>query len=449
MAITPVSIEVQPVGTNVFEPDPFSLRVIADGSNPKYQWIRNGVDIVGATNAVYSVSSSAPCEDHTGNYQVRVFNDTTSVLSDTVAVNVDCDDEKPYITCIFGTNDTVVVVFNEITTNGTDDVIGSYYIDDEAGNPLAISSATYTSGTNFGTTILLVIEPSTPRDPNTAYRLRVGGIADRHGNFMDEVTMGIPWFTGPQLVGINGTQQWKYDTSGTDQGTAWRAAAYNDSAWPSGAALFDGLRGTNGTLGVNCRDMIREQVVRTCITISNAAGTAQIPTAYFRTRFNYTGASTAVLAIRPYVDDGAAYYLNGQEILRVRLPAAATYTTLATGGAVGTANFEGPMYVCVTNLASGVNVLAVEVHQNSLTSSDLTFGTELSVLTDQPPPPEARLTITNLGDGRASVSWTGSGVLQKSTDLGNPSGWTTLSGASNPHVETISGNAFFRIAPAP
>lgn len=461
-SITPVSIEVQPVGTNVFEPQPFSLRVIADGSNPQYQWQRSTdggttfTDVAGATNAVYTVSFSHPCENYTGHYRVRVFNDAPSeVFSTAVFVDVDCDEEGPFITCLYGTNDVVVIVFNEITTNGccVEGAELNYYIDDAAGNPLAIASASYTSGTNTGTTVLLVIDPSTPRDPNTAYRIRVGGIADRFENFMTEVTLPIPFFAGPQLIGINATQQWRYDTSGTDQGTAWRAAAYDDSAWPSGAALFDGARGnTNATGQVGCRDMVNGQTVRTCITISNATGTAQIPTAYFRTHFNHTGPSTAVLAIRPFIDDGAVFYLNGQQILRQGMSQTATitYTTLANR-TVGSANFEGPFYVCVTNLNSGDNVLAVELHQASLTSSDMTFGTELNVLSDQPPPPEARLTITNLGDGRVRVSWTGNGVLQRATDLATPSdpvnGWRTVTGATSPHEETVTGNAFFRIAP--
>jgi hypothetical protein len=52
------------------------------------------------------------------------------------------------------------------------------------------------------------------------------------------------------------------------------------------------------------------------------------------------------------------------------------------------------------------------------------------------------------GPGEVTVSWTGGGVLQRSTNLSNPAGWTTLTGAANPLVVSpATGNAFYRIAP--
>ena len=44
--------------------------------------------------------------------------------------------------------------------------------------------------------------------------------------------------TGAQNEVIPLTAQWRYDDSGTDLGTAWRAPEYDDSAWASGPALF-------------------------------------------------------------------------------------------------------------------------------------------------------------------------------------------------------------------
>jgi hypothetical protein len=198
------------------------------------------------------------------------------------------------------------------------------------------------------------------------------------------------------------------------------------------------------------RTMIGTEPVRTQTTLSNAAGTAQIPTHYFRTTFSHTGPSKAVVCIRPFIDDGAVYYLNGQEILRVGMSQTATilYGTLTTR-TVGDAAFEGPMYVCVTNLVSGSNLLAVELHQQSLTSSDLTFGTELAVLSDTPP---SMLTIARgPGANEVTVSWIGSGLLQETTDLANPSSWSNVSGVvGNSHVtSSASGNKFFRLGPTP
>ncbi len=86
------------------------------------------------------------------------------------------------------------------------------------------------------------------------------------------------------------------------------------------------------------------------------------------------------------IDDGAVFYLNGQEIIptnlpaRLRMPAGpVTFSTIATGNvtnaSVETLTFNG------ANLKSGDNVLCVAVHQEhgagAQTSSDVTFGLKL------------------------------------------------------------------------
>jgi hypothetical protein len=80
------------------------------------------------------------------------------------------------------------------------------------------------------------------------------------------------------------------------------------------------------------------------------------------------------------IDDGAMFYLNGAEILRLRFAAGAnvTYTTLA-GGTPAENVFE--IYeVTVTNLVAGVNTIAVEVHQSGATSTDIVFGSDVTLL---------------------------------------------------------------------
>ena len=156
-----------------------------------------------------------------------------------------------------------------------------------------------------------------------------------------------------------------------------------------------------------------------------------------------------VVCLRPFIDDGAVYYLNGVEVFRLGMPnVPVTYATLANR-TVDDAGFEGPFYVCVTNLVNGDNVLAVELHQQGLGSSDLTFGTELGLLLTVAPP---RLTIAaGPAANQVTVTWTGSGVLQRSTNLGtHPTGWANVSGVvGNSYTTTASGNQFFRLAPGP
>ena len=442
-SIDPIVIVTQPVGTNVTEPTPFTLRVVASGSSPQYQWFLNGAQIDGATSSTYTVNPS-DCNLHPGQYHVVVFNDApSSVTSSTVTVGVTCDVTPPAVACVYGTNDVLVVVFNENVTMDWSTAMFNFSIHSPGGAPLALTSVTNTSGTNFGTTVLATIDPSTPRDPGLAYSVDISGVEDMFANPIAPTTVAVPWFASAPRLAL--TAQWRYNTSGTDLGTAWSATAFNDSAWPQGNAPFDAKRPQRTNVG--------GIMIGTQTTLSNAANTAQIPTHYFRTHFNYSGSPSATLELNAFVDDGAVYYLNGREIFRVGLPAAPApiaYGTLANR-TTGDATNEF-FHVCVDNLVNGDNVLAVEVHQVALDSSDLTFATQVSVYTATPPPPDTRLTIARGAGNQINISWTGSGVLQESSNLStHPGGWSNVAGVVGNSYQTTTGtgNRFFRLAPNP
>ena len=148
------------------------------------------------------------------------------------------------------------------------------------------------------------------------------------------------------LVAIEGS--WKFNDLGTDLGSAWRDAAFDDSSWASGSALFFQ------------EDAPLPAAKNTPLTPGRLAY-------YFRTKFDFTGdAGRAQLLLRPLVDDGAVGYLNGVEIFRVNMPAGAVaYGTLANGQ-VGDAAFGPTLSFPPGLLLAGTNVLAVEVHQASL-----------------------------------------------------------------------------------
>src|SRR5205823_14612470 len=103
-------------------------------------------------------------------------------------------------------------------------------------------------------------------------------------------------------------------------------------------------------------------------------------TYYFRTKFVAPPGSgpSGALRFTHFIDDGAVFYLNGVEVNRFNIPAGdITYTTvpsqpLNTPACVMNA-------VTITNLLTGTNLLAVEVHQwpDSAGTSDVYFGTEV------------------------------------------------------------------------
>ncbi len=74
-------------------------------------------------------------------------------------------------------------------------------------------------------------------------------------------------------------------------------------------------------------------------------------------------------------DDGAVVYLNGTEIWRVNMPAGnITYATWASS--VSAENAAAALNIA-NSLIDGLNVIAVEVHQESAGSSDISFNLSL------------------------------------------------------------------------
>lgn len=178
---------------------------------------------------------------------------------------------------------------------------------------------------------------------------------------------------------------WRYTNIRTNLGTAWREVAYDDtqSPWEGGAALL----GLETSVPFPYPAQMTTPLVLTNTTAGEGALTPprQTVTYYFRTHFNFDadtfGASLMVFA---YIDDGATFYLNGKEANRVRMPANPTYITLASATPPLVEGVVDVINLPYTNLVRGDNVLAVEVHQITETSSDIVMGL---VLTTEPGAP--------------------------------------------------------------
>ena len=103
-------------------------------------------------------------------------------------------------------------------------------------------------------------------------------------------------------------------------------------------------------------------------------------TKYFRTAFVVNGdPGTATLALRTVLDDGAVYYLNGIEVLRLNIPDGLVSHTTRSITNVAKATLSAPYSLATDALVKGTNVLAVEVHQGATGSNDMIFGAELSL----------------------------------------------------------------------
>lgn len=170
--------------------------------------------------------------------------------------------------------------------------------------------------------------------------------------------------TNPPVNVVSMTNAWRYKQDGPAPAD-WRNPGFNDAAWPSGRAL-----------------LVVEDASLAAPKNTQLTRTDGRITYYFRTRFTFTGnPEGASLALNTFVDDGFALHLNGREIHRLGLdPAATLADTLAANRTVADAALEGPFVIPVTNLLSGENVLAVEVHQVNTTSSDIVWGASVDVL---------------------------------------------------------------------
>lgn len=152
---------------------------------------------------------------------------------------------------------------------------------------------------------------------------------------------------------------WKYEDSGTDLGTAWRSPSYIDTSWAFGSAILGYGNGNEATV----------------LDFGTDANN-KYPTYYLRNSFisgnlsNYDSLEFSVLR-----DDGVIVYINGIESFRMNMPAGTvTYNTLATAAVAGadeTTYFTER--VPNTLLNNDTNVIAVELHQNAVNSSDLSF----------------------------------------------------------------------------
>lgn len=168
------------------------------------------------------------------------------------------------------------------------------------------------------------------------------------------------------LIPVN--DSWKFLDNGTDQGIIWQNINFNDASWSAGNAELgygDGDEATTVSYGTSANDVFI--------------------TTYFRHSFNVVDPTLySYLSLELLRDDGAVVYLNGNEIYRSNMPSGnINYQTLANG-TVAWPN-EDDWYnanISSSFLVAGNNVVAVEIHQDDNTSSDISFNFKLDANTN-------------------------------------------------------------------
>ncbi len=158
-------------------------------------------------------------------------------------------------------------------------------------------------------------------------------------------------------------EAWSYYDRGSLDNTNWNAANYNANWQIGNAPLGYGNAGninTSMSYGSNSQN--------------------KYTTYYFRKTFNVNKAPEAdtKFQLNFSADDGFIVYINGTEAARYNMPEGnVTFSTLSSTYAAGNPD-NGTIALPANLFTKGTNTIAVEVHNNSATSSDIYWDASLT-----------------------------------------------------------------------
>lgn len=251
----------------------------------------------------------------------------------------------------------------------------------------------------------------------------------------------LSFFSFGQSTVISYGSSWKYWANNlANFPTGWQNSAYDDSAWPAG----------NGELGYGDGDET------TCVP-SGGGGTLCLPSGnkYATTYFRKTITISNPLLFTNFScnverDDGYVVYVNGTEVGRDNLPAfpaVISYGSSASSAVEdGVSSFTIPSSVFV----AGDNVIAVEIHQASVsgspptsTSSDISFNLQLTG-NDAFSATLARGPYLQMGSQNAiTIRWRTSTAQNSRVEIGTSFGTypTVITDAANvtEHIVSVTG----------
>src|SRR5688572_3667475 len=245
-------------------------------------------------------------------------------------------------------------------------------------------------------TVTLYVSPFSPFVFGVSYILDACCICDTSFNCMPGTeSIQITFPEVPSTLVARGSV-WRYLNTGIDPGPAWFDPFYDDSSWASGPA----------ELGYGDNDEA------TLINRIDPNTGASLLTAYFRQTFNVTDISDIPgLSLHLWRDDGAIVYINGTEVFRNNMPGGpVTYSTLANAVANDDGDIALDVSLVSSVLVNGANLIAVEVHQQSPLSSDISFDLELlvgTVLPNERPVANSRAVIVQFNTA-TPITLTGS-----------------------------------------
>jgi hypothetical protein len=162
---------------------------------------------------------------------------------------------------------------------------------------------------------------------------------------------------------VSSGAQWKYFDQGS-MPAGWNTAEFDDASWQEGPAQLGYGEGDEQTIisfGSDASNKFVTTYFRKSFTVADTVGFREL-----------TG---SIL-----VDDGAVVYLNGVEMTRTNMPGGdIAYSTFSLPDGTVEGAYS-PFGIAKGLIKPGVNVLAVEVHQNTPGSTDVSFDLALSTI---------------------------------------------------------------------
>ncbi|GEO08183.1 T9SS type A sorting domain-containing protein [Segetibacter aerophilus] len=210
---------------------------------------------------------------------------------------------------------------------------------------------------------------------------------------------------------------WKYLDDGSNQGTSWTGISFSDASWKSGPA----------TLGYGNRNE------STVVSFGPDANNKHITTYFRRTISLQNPEAFKKYSFSVKRDDGVVVYINSKEVYRNNMPSGPiSYTTLALGS-VDENGLLRTFNVNASAFTTGINVVAVEIHQSNPTSTDIAFDLSLEGFVE--PPEQARITsgpfIEKITETTANIRWTTNLATDSKAEAGTIYGNYIISATEN------------------
>jgi len=162
--------------------------------------------------------------------------------------------------------------------------------------------------------------------------------------------------------------QWAYYDQGSLDGRSWMAQKFPTTGWGTGAAPLGYNNQNSVTTRIDFGD--DSQHKRTAYYFRHQFTLDHVPTADQDVQFTFR------------VDDGCIIYLNGKEIHRYNMPEGDVSYADYSITYVGTDPYSETFSLDPSLLSVGTNTIAVEVHNNNDTSSDLYWAASLTYTED-------------------------------------------------------------------